>query len=248
MEQHLRTTHGDEYNFKQYGCDQYLDTVYLQSWVQDSVQNAWIVAIDPVPTEDGPLSTSSEPLTSATFARSVCDSEHTYIRHQQKHLASPAEVYHPASVTETTPWIGRTRWADTYLGLHKPALVKLMMLPTFVSRRVGLRVVLPGHQEMVVDAAHEIHLETIMTAVDRLFDRCEETHRRTGHEMLIWLYSQQTQRASAVLFRLAGQSSTRSRYRRLWKSFLVFLLRLYIIPRQLRHYLLGVHFTPEQEK
>jgi hypothetical protein len=66
-----------------------------------------------------------------------------------------------------------------------------------------------------------------MQAVDRLFDRCEETVRRTGQPILTWLQSQHPTVVARRPFRLVGRKATRYRYRRVLKRFFSFLVRLY---------------------
>jgi hypothetical protein len=79
-----------------------------------------------------------------------------------------------------------------------------------------------GHHEaseLRSPAADERRLDQVMQAVDRLFDRCEETVHRTGQPILTWLQSQYPTVVARQPFRLVGRQGTRYRYRRIWKRF-----------------------------
>jgi hypothetical protein len=72
-------------------------------------------------------------------------------------------------------WIERTRWAETYRGARHDILVALTQPPSAYSQRCGLSLGRQADLELRSRPEDERRFEQIGHAVDRLFDRCEET-------------------------------------------------------------------------
>jgi hypothetical protein len=147
-----------------------------------------------------------------------------------------------------SPWIERTRWAETYRGARRDVLVALAVPPTASSQRRGLSLGRQVDLELRSRAEDERRLGQIAQAVDRLFDRCEETVKRTGHPILCWLRSRHARSTFSKPFQLVGRPSTRYRYRRLWKRFLWLALRVYRLPAAVRQAVLNLHLTAAQQE
>jgi hypothetical protein len=71
----------------------------------------------------------------------------------------------------------------------------------------------------------ELCIQMILNALDRVYDRCEETVELTGQPILCWLRSHHRNQAYRLPFQLVSKSASRLRYRRLSKRFCTFLLR-----------------------
>ena len=82
----------------------------------------------------------------------------------------------------------------------------------------------------------------VLQALDRVYDRCEETVLHTGRPILSWLRSRHRQQGYRLPFQLLGKSASRQHYRRIMKRFctLIFRCRLdstirqQVMPRTLR--------------
>lgn len=88
----------------------------------------------------------------------------------------------------------------------------------------------------------------LIDAMDRAFDRCEETLNRTSGSILCWLHTYHGTRFYPKPFKRLFREASRQKYRRLWKKFIVFIFRAYRMARRLRRAVLGMRFTKEQLK
>lgn len=83
--------------------------------------------------------------------------------------------------------------------------------------------------ELRTQAVDEQRLDLICSAADELFRRCEETARLTGRSILCWLYSRHPKMSSHRPFRQVDRASSISRYRRVFKKFLAFVVCTYLM-------------------
>ena len=150
------------------------------------------------------------------------------------------------SITQTTPWMRRTQWFNTYRGARRDILVRLTAFPNYQSRRWGLLLGMVDGLEVRTEAAHERRLESVLTAVDGLFDRCEETYRHTGSPILCWVYSQHPTLGSRRPFRLVGRRTSMQKYRRAWKKFVLFLSRLCLMGEKIPRSALNISLSNAQ--
>jgi hypothetical protein len=75
-------------------------------------------------------------------------------------------------------------------------------------------------------------------AIDRFFDRCEDTLRHTGHSLRCCLHSYYPARSSKSPLELPSRVSTRARYRSLWKRMIFFCIRVYQLEELIRRTIL----------
>src|SRR5262249_41987692 len=94
----------------------------------------------------------------------------------------------------------------------------------------------------------EQRLECLMLAMDRLFDRCEDTLRYTDVSIRCWLRSREAHRPYKTPFELVGRPSTTRRYRRSMKGLLCFCIRLWRPPPSTRSSLFRRSFTSAQSE
>ena len=245
IDKHIRERNGADY--PRQARDLYLlrDKVHLQSWVQEGPRRYWIIRGDAsLETTGEPRSMQGLPLASPHLSQ-IYESERARIADTQMSL-SRTTVEGGNSITQTTPWMRRTRWFDTYRGARRDILVRLTAFPNYQSRRWGLLLGTVDGREVRTEAAHERRLESVLTAVDRLFDRCEETYGHTGSPILCWLYSQHPTLGSRRPFRLVGRRSSVQKYRRAWKRFILFLLRLHLVSGKVPRSALNIRLSNAQ--
>lgn len=223
--------------------------VLLQSWVQEGDREYWIVRRADSSSAAAVTTTSQR----AASGAALSDQTEAYLRllRQQERdrllnqAVTEVDSQDPLMVS---PWIERTRWAETYRGARRDVLVALTVPPTASSQRRGLSLGRLVDLELHSRPEDERRLGQIAQAVDRLFDRCEETVKRTGHPILCWLRSRHARSTFSKPFQLVGRPSTRYRYRRVWKRFLWLALRVYRLPAAVRQAVLNLHLTAAQQE
>ncbi|KAH6953953.1 hypothetical protein BKA56DRAFT_707727 [Ilyonectria sp. MPI-CAGE-AT-0026] len=92
-----------------------------------------------------------------------------------------------------------------------------------------------GDPDITISWQDEQKISCIASAVDIIFDKCEETARHTSRSLLCWLRSPQLQSCQPKPFKLIVQNSSRQRYWRLWKRLLTFIFRGYRMPASIRN-------------
>ncbi|QGA21644.1 hypothetical protein EYB26_009355 [Talaromyces marneffei] len=85
----------------------------------------------------------------------------------------------------------------------------------------------PGEADLMSPAADEQVIWRIVHAVDSMLDRCEETMQHTSRPILCWLRTFQPSPCYLKPFVFLARSTSTSRYRRIWKRFMVFLFRCF---------------------
>jgi hypothetical protein len=151
------------------------------------------------------------------------------------------------SFVSTSPWMNHTQWAARYQGARRDILVNITKI-----RACSLGRELPvgryDGDDLVSPEEDERKVAMLIAAMDRAFDRCEETLRRTGRPILCWLHTYHGTRFYPKPFKLLFREASRQKYRRLWKKFIVFIFRAYRMVRQRRKAVLRIRFTKEQLK
>ncbi|KAJ5293540.1 uncharacterized protein N7443_009493 [Penicillium atrosanguineum] len=127
----------------------------------------------------------------------------------------------------TRPWLERTRWISTYQGIPRDILKRMMLLPASSSIEPGLKLGSYQDEAFMSPPADEDQIYRLVSALDLVLDRCEETMQHTGQPILAWLKSHIAAEASPRPFSFLGTRQSRSRYRRTWKQFVTFILRAF---------------------
>lgn len=151
---------------------------------------------------------------------------------------------------EQRPWIERTGWEDTYKDRSREVLSALAVMPL---RSIGRRhhLLCQGgfnglDEDLVSPSDDEKNIVSIISLVDAMMDRCEETSRKTSRNILCWLRSTQPSSCYAKPFTLGRQPASTRKYRLLFKRCLVMILRAYRLNPDLREKLTGIHFHKTQ--
>jgi hypothetical protein len=105
----------------------------------------------------------------------------------------------------------------------------MIAMPSYQSQREGRRLGIHEGVELQIQAVDERRLKLILSAVDQLFKRCEETVSKTARPILCWLYSLHPNISFHRPFRPVNRSSTKYRYRRVFKKFLIFAICLFLL-------------------
>jgi hypothetical protein len=91
----------------------------------------------------------------------------------------------------------------------------------------------------------ERRLVTVGHAVDRFFDRCEDTLRHTDHPLRCCLRSHYPARSYKSPLELPSRDSTRTRYHSLWKRMIFFCIRVYQLEESIRRTILCLPFSDD---
>ena len=156
----------------------------------------------------------------------------------------PSVPDHEAS--PRSPWLERTGWADAFGWGRRDILLALTQLPSRWTQQHGYLLGEVDGREHWSSAEDEQRIQCVLTLVDVVFDRCEETVRRTGRPILCRLRSRDPVKAHRLPFQLVLRASSRNKYRRFWKRLLALALRYVHIPRHVADSILCVPFTPTQ--
>ncbi|EXM15419.1 hypothetical protein FOTG_16213 [Fusarium oxysporum f. sp. vasinfectum 25433] len=148
----------------------------------------------------------------------------------------------------TSLWLDRTQWPSIYRGSRRDVLRALIRLPDRHSLDADY-ILGQGNSEgapnFVSPREDEQKIACIMSALDLVIDRCEDTVRCTSQNLLCWLLSSRLQSCREVAFNLVAEKSSEIRYRRTQKQFLAFILRMYRMPGDCRRGVMDAKINPE---
>ncbi|KAK6221466.1 hypothetical protein QIS74_04759 [Colletotrichum tabaci] len=235
ISRHVALTHGFKDARKADGWqrDHIRSGLSLQSWSQNGSRGYWIAQPATATALQGPgRGTAENPLYQASAAQKALlaaahDAERSH------HLASrPAAVDSgPVDMAMETNWMRRTGWAEMFDGARRDILVAMSELPATAATAEGFPLGRDGEGNALTSSPEdEARLRRIISAVDGLMDRCEDTVRHTDVSMRCWLQSSEPHRPYKAPFELTGRLSTTRRYRRSLKRLLCFCIRLWRLP------------------
>jgi hypothetical protein len=125
-------------------------------------------------------------------------------------------------------WIRRTGWVQMFSNMDRGLLLNLAQPPVMQGLWMGA----DGEGESLSSAKDERRLVLIGIAIDRFFDRCEDTVPHTDPSLLCWLRSQHFGKPYKAPFELPGRNATRKRYRAAWKKMIFFCIRAHLVQVQ----------------
>ena len=146
----------------------------------------------------------------------------------------------------------RTKWNTSYPIGSRQFLQCLVSLEK--NRSYIEALYLPSHATdsvatiILSSKEHERKIATILSLVDTVLDRCEETAQRTNYRLLQWLRSHDLHSCYSKPFQLLGRATSRRRYRRTLKQFLAFTLRAFYLPVALRQTWTRIQFDKKQAR
>jgi hypothetical protein len=140
----------------------------------------------------------------------------------------------------------RNGWAETFAGADQKLLVQLAQIPRATEKDLALRVYnsVPMHSRRE-DKSKLCHL---VTALDQVFDQCEDTVRHTDVSIQCLLRSSYPDRTYKAPFELVGHKATTEGYRRQFKKALCFCVRFWRLDTAARQDLLRRSLTDAQSQ
>lgn len=219
--------------------DLYQD-VFLQTWTSGASRRYWIVR---QPSTDRPLRIFS----GSSHLDAIHERERAHVADSEREAMQETGS---KDLELTSLWMERTQWAHVYEGARRDFLVRISQVERRPAWSRNEDFSIGEHQgvKLVSRKADEQKITQLMAALDRAFDRCEDTMRRTGHPILCWLNSGSRNRFYQKPFGFLGRAATRQRYRRLFQRVIPFIFRAYNLTPAARKSALGVQFTKRQLK
>ncbi|SPJ92004.1 uncharacterized protein FTOL_13658 [Fusarium torulosum] len=86
----------------------------------------------------------------------------------------------------------------------------------------------------------ERRIAALMSAVDAVMDRCEQTARTTSRSLLCWLRSVRPHACYIKPFNFVGKAASRKKYIRLLKRFIAMIFRAYNLSADVRRRRAGI--------
>lgn len=201
--------------------------VSLQSWTQNGARGYWTVASDRAATP--PAGPECSPRRRERVERMLGEEMRHLDRQDHQRNATDTGI---EDLAATSNWMRRTGWAETYKGVDRRLLLALRRTPAVEG--YALRLGVYGAQDLHSSSDDERKFKALDRAVDRFFDRCEDTALHTDHSVRCWLRGQIPGRAYKSPFQLPGRRSTTTKYRAVWKSMLFYLIRTHRLDSEFR--------------
>ena len=156
---------------------------------------------------------------------------------QENESRNSSKVIGEQSFPSTTLWLERTRWHITFRGARRDMLRVLTQLP---KRALSGDLILgqaseDGNPDIFSPSEVEQKIACILSAMDPVLDRCENTACHTSRSLLCWVQSRKISSCTNKEFALVAEKSSRQWYRTLWKRFLTFVIRGCRLDEQSRH-------------
>ncbi|KAH7231260.1 uncharacterized protein BKA55DRAFT_582081 [Fusarium redolens] len=156
--------------------------------------------------------------------------------------------------TDLKPWLERTGWEQTFQGVDRELLKNLTAVPSLATLRQGLVLksnrnlpVNPHSDEQTTSSADdERRIAALMSAVDAVMDRCEQTARTTSRSLLCWLRSVRPHACYVKPFTFVGKAASRKKYIRLLKRFIAMIFRAYNLSADVRRRRAGIRLKKAQ--
>ncbi|KAH8690376.1 hypothetical protein GQ44DRAFT_744804 [Phaeosphaeriaceae sp. PMI808] len=231
LSRHLSKDHRMKRKTSTWRREHVIDGLMLQSWDRNGAYGYWTVAeLD----RSVPISSSFD---NSLLQQSVPRMQRLEQLHRDElgrirgHLKESNIDTSSSDMALNTNWMRRTQWAETFAGADRKLLVQLAQIPPVYS-----------HKE------DEFKLRHIVTALDRVFDRCEDTVRHTDVSIRCLLRSSYPDRTYKAPFELVGRKATTEGYRRLFKKAVCFCVRFWRLGRSARQNLLRRSLTDAQDQ
>jgi hypothetical protein len=154
------------------------------------------------------------------------------------------------SFAATSLWLERTRWPITYQNVRRDILQSMTRHPVRTGvHSLGTDCILgqgpsEGDPDIMILGKDEEKIACFLSAVDAMLDRCEPTAQNTTRVLLCWLASSRLDTYQPKPFALRIEEDTRKKYRRLWKRFIAFTLRAYLLSAVVRVREVNIRLDP----
>jgi len=232
---------------------------YLQGWLKNGARGLWIVhlplegvvdhvLVDSIPGSlDNNLHASNE---TATLRQSRVEelhhAEHDRLTETNERSAAAAMETGGQDMALINNWMRHTGWNEMFATANRALLVRLTQLPC--CSKSGLHLGTYEEVERYSCRDDEKRLAHIVTALNGVFDRCEDTVKHTDNSLRCWLRGHTSDRPFPAAFELVGRKSTTRGYRRLMERFVCFCFRLWRLEAGIRERLIKRSLTKDQCK
>lgn len=165
------------------------------------------------------------------------------LEREQKFRSAECEprVYSKAmgesSFANTTLWMERTKWPETFRGCRRDILRAMTRLPKrnpHTTQHMLGQGPHDGDVDILSPLEDEQKIACILQALDPVLDRCEHTATNTSRSLLTWLVSSTVNVCDMRHFKLVAEDSSQQRYRSCWKQFLAFVFRAFRLKTEIR--------------
>jgi hypothetical protein len=201
----------------------------FQSWVANDIHNAWQVNVSNEDSIRGgitlaPLQAPADHM--QRHAEELRAKEKQHLDHQLQTIQrSRYRVPEPAMMTN---WIRRTGWEEMLRNARRDFLITLAELPA--PRENSYILTIHNGEPIVSSREDKRQLVNIMAAINRLFDRCNNTVRHTDNSLRRWIRGRFPDLPYKAPFELVTTSSSEQKYRRQIKRCVCFWLRFWKLP------------------
>jgi hypothetical protein len=244
MGRHLSSKHNVKRKASTWLQDHTQQGLALQCWDYSGASGYWIVKSNSA-TEIRSSTDSSLDQTSTPRLQRLEQLHIEELEHITRRGTAVANDRESTDMTVNTNWMRRTGWAETFADAVRQLLVQLTQLPRIATQDLYLGDY--GTIEICSSREDEYRLSLLVAAVDRVFDRCEETVRHTDGSIRCLLRSSYPDRTYKMPFELVGRKATTGGYRRIFKKAVCFCVRFWRLETSTRQKLLGRALTPSQE-
>lgn len=234
VQRHVAKEHGQGSRKQTMQRQQIDNGVLLQSWTQNGRRSYWIVKAN----DESGLPTAS----------GISDSPHRKKRLEAMHMEECDRLAAGGCESRignieaeewscTSNWMRRTNWASMFEVSDRTFLRQLVRMPTLNGS--ALVITSSTAERYTSPASDERRLAHLNLATDVFLARCEDTIRNSDFSIRCWLRSTFHRRPVPSPFQLPGRTATRVGYKRLWKQFLCFAIRLWRLDPSQRDRLVG---------
>jgi hypothetical protein len=242
LARHLSKEHGVKRKTATWLREHGVSGLVLQSWDRNGAYGYWIVEADRSASASSTFDNSQ--LQESALRLQRLEQMH---RDERERLISSQKVTNDMGSCDmalNTNWMRRTGWAETFAGADRKLLVQLAQIPHNTERNMTFGI----YDGIAISSSRkdECKLSYLVTALDRVFDRCEDTVRHTDVSIRCLLRSSYPDRTYKAPFELVGRKATTEGYRRLFKKAVCFCVRFWRLKSAVREKLLRRSLTDAQ--
>jgi Orsellinic acid/F9775 biosynthesis cluster protein D len=138
------------------------------------------------------------------------------------------------SADDTTPWLLRNKWPETFAGKS----LRLLGRTRYSDLDPQTRTMFPNWTDR--------RTKLIGFTFDKVMMRARSTLLRTSDSLRCWLQSSRRAEPARRPFRTLQTRGTDQKYSLIWKQFLYYCLRVFSLDSEMREEQYGIEFTAEQ--
>ncbi|KAI8411163.1 hypothetical protein FOFC_07757 [Fusarium oxysporum] len=201
--------------------DHILDRLRFQAWTVSNIGRSWTVHLYRGQPQGPhtPVTIYQAPEAIQVFAKELFVREQQYLS-QQARGSLPQPTGRTTSATDPaliTNWMRRTGWEETFRNTRRDLIVAMAQCPP--KENSGPLWLANYKDEALISSQEDEHkLTRMMAALDRLFERSNDTIKHTDISLRRWLRGIYPDQPYKRPFELVVKPSTERRYRQLLKN------------------------------